>query len=134
MAPRKSRGELAAELRFVRASKKWEVGASIVNNLIRYGCVAFCAYMSYLSVDALAGRRTLAWIGVNVLANVKISVVIGWVVGLAGFVYGRGQRKLRRDTIARLSGRIQRFEKTIDPKRTSSDLTERGETPPEDQL
>ena len=131
---KKSRTELAAELEFVRESKKWEVGASIANNLIRYGTAAWCAFMAYLSIDALAGRRTLAWIGINVLANLKVSIVIGWFVGIAGFVYGRGQRKLRRDTIARLNGRIQDLEKSIDPGRTSSQLTERGETRPEDHL
>jgi hypothetical protein len=131
---KKTKAELAAELRFTRQSKAWEVAASLGNNLIRYGTAAWCAYMAYLSIDALAGRRTLAWIGINALANVKISVVIGWFVGIAGFGYGLRQRKLRRDTIARLSGRIQYLEKVIDPGRTSSKLTERGETRPEDSL
>ena len=130
----KSRAELAAELHFVRRSRNWEVVASVVNNVVRYGTVAWSAYMAYLSVDALSGRRTLAWIGVHFLAQVKVTVVLAWVVGVAGVLYGARQRKLRRDVIARLSGRIQELERSIDSRRTSSKLTVRGETRPEDSI
>jgi hypothetical protein len=43
------------------------------------------------------------------------------------------QRKLRRDVVERLSSRVPFLEKQLDPGRTSSKLTDRGDTNPEDR-
>jgi hypothetical protein len=107
----------------------WDVGVRL---LVPWGFGALIAFFAYLSIAILAGRYTFAQIGVNVLGNLKISESISYVSGLTGVLYGLKERRLRRKNIQRLSTQIQKLEKQADPNRSSSDLTERGTTRPED--
>ncbi len=132
MARQKSRAELQAELRAVRQYRTVDVIGSVLRDVIRWGAVCLCGYWMYRSVAVLAGRVTLADIGIRVLGSLRVSEALAWILGVGGVGYGARQRRLRRDTVERLSSRIQILERAIDPKRTSSKLTPRGETPPED--
>ena len=69
---------------------------------------------------------------VRTFANLQINVIAAWAFGLASLGYGAFQKKLRQSTIERLQGRITELETLVDSSRTSSDLTPRGETRPED--
>jgi len=100
--------------------------------LIRWAGVVLIARYGYLTVHDLAGQATTADIGIKLLTDVKISEALAWLLAGGGILYGRQQRKLRKDTVERLQERNRNLERTIDPKRTSSDLTPRGETRPED--
>jgi hypothetical protein len=100
--------------------------------LIKYGCLAIVAYLGYRSIAVLSGQYTFADIGIKFLANVRIANSVGYVVGVGGLAYGRRQKKLREDAIEQLAPRIKELEAQIDPNRTSSGLTERGRTRPED--
>jgi hypothetical protein len=91
--------------------------------IVRYG---------YLAVQALSGKQTAANIGVNVLANLSISEALAWVLAGGSIIYGQRQAKLRRDTTERMHGRNKVLEERVDPGRTSSQLTTRGQTSPED--
>lgn len=102
--------------------------------LIKYGFLAVVAYFGYRSIAVLSGEYTFADIGIRFLANVKIANSIGYVVGLGGLAYGRRQKKLKEDTIEQLAPRIKQLESQIDPHRSSSGLTERGRTRPEDAI
>lgn len=134
MANRKSRSQLEAELKVIRQSRNSEGLVQVLSNLIRWGGVVLIVRYGYLGIDALAGKRTFADIGVNFLTNIQISVALAWGAGAGGIIYGLRQRKLRKDTIERLVGRIQEFESDLDPSRTSSKLTTRGDTRPEDKI
>lgn len=83
-------------------------------------------------VDSLSGLSTAADIQLSFL--VDISVYIAWLAGAGGVGYGLHQRKLRRDTVERLQARITELESEVDPGRTSSGLTGRGDTNPEDKI
>lgn len=50
------------------------------------------------------------------------------IFGIAGIMYGIKQSKLRKDTIERLQGSNKALELKVDPGRSSSKLTKRGET------
>lgn len=102
--------------------------------LIKYGFLGFVAFLSYRAIAVLAGQYTFADIGVKFLADVKIANSVGYVVGAAGVAYGRRQKKLKEDTIQQLAPRIKELETAIDPNRSSSGLTQRGRTRPEDEL
>lgn len=130
----KSKAELEAELRFIKQSKIAEGVIQVINNLIRYGTILGVSYHLYLAVESLSGRTTLADIGISFLGNLNISVAIAWVSCIVGIVYGMNQKKLKNDTVERLQSRITDLEKEIDPKRSSSNLTKRGETRQEDKL
>jgi hypothetical protein len=102
--------------------------------LIKYGCLAVVAYFTYGSITVLAGRQTFAQIGIKVLGDIKIANSIGYVVGGGGIAYGRRQKKLKEDVIQKLAPRIKELETAIDSSRSSSGITERGRTRPEDEL
>jgi hypothetical protein len=95
--------------------------------------IAWCVHESSVALIAFAGKSSFADLTLRLLA--KMSVVLGLSVTLSGIsvtLYLR-ERKLHRDTRERLTARITALELRIDPKRTSSQLTPRGETRREDQ-
>lgn len=105
---------------------------SVIHQCIPWLGAACLAYVGYLSVEALAGQTTAASIGVNILGNLQLGNAIAWLVGASGLAYGYQQRKLRKDEIERLAERNRRLEHKIDPKRSSSELTKRGDSRKED--
>lgn len=137
MAP-KSRGgslsadRLQAENEFLRrGGMAEEIGKSVRVLLVCVSAVCI-VYLLAHAIESLAGKQTDASILVNLLGKLEISVLLSWAVGGAGLMYGRSQNRLRKRTIERLHGRIKDLESEIDPGRTSSKLTPRGETNPED--
>jgi hypothetical protein len=124
---------LRAENRILRKVKTSEGIVSIFNNLTRWGGAVLIVRYVYLMVLALAGHATFADIGLKILGDVKVSETVAWLFGSGSVAYGWHQRKLRKDTVERLQERIQKFERQIDGKRTSSRLTARGNTRPEDE-
>jgi hypothetical protein len=87
----------------------------------------------YLSTKSLAGHHTFADIGIKVIGDFKISEAASYLFGAGGVGYGLRERKLRRQTTERLTQRTITLERAVDPNRTSSHLTVRGTTNPEDR-
>lgn len=134
LLPSKTKAQLQTELRSLKATRLSEGWVAVIQSAIRWGALILIARYCYLSVYALAGRVTLADIGISVFGKVEISIAIAWIIGIGGISYGLNQRRLRRNTVERLQRRIQELEKRHDKKRTSSRLTDRGETRPEDRI
>ncbi len=134
MARNKSKGQLEAELKVLRKARFSEGTVSVILSFIRWGAIVLIVRYAYLSIEALSGKTTLADIVVQFLSGVKVSVAIAWTFGIGGLAYGWKQRKLRRDTVERLQKRIQALESKVDLNRTSSQLTPRGDTRPEDKI
>jgi hypothetical protein len=132
MPAAKSVAELRAENRLLRQYRMSEGIVSVFNNLIRWAGAVAIAYFGFRGVAALAGQQTAADIGIKFLADVRVSEALAWIFGTSGLAYGWRQRKLRRDTVERIQSRVEKYEKSIDPSRSSSTLTRRGETKPED--
>jgi hypothetical protein len=132
MAKPKTAAELRAENRLLKQYRGSENIVSVINNLIRWGGAVAIAYFAFRSILALAGQHTAADIGIKFLADVRVSEALAWIFGGSGIAYGWRQRKMRRDTVERIQGRVEAYEKVIDPRRSSSSLTKRGETRPED--
>lgn len=106
---------------------------SVAKTLIKYAALVACTFFVYKSVAALAGKETLASIGLNILGNVKVSDGVLYVLTGGSIAYGLGERSLRRRNIKRLTPRSIELEKRLDPNRTSSGLTTKGTTRPEDK-
>ncbi|MEW6351245.1 MAG: hypothetical protein AB1646_19490 [Thermodesulfobacteriota bacterium] len=132
MTKRKGPPDLTPEQRLMGRLHLIDALASIVNRLIPWAALVFIAHWIYLAILALAGQKTIADIGISFLGSVTVSEALAVVLGGGGIAYGLKQRKLRRDTIERLQARIQDLERRLDPNRTSSSLTRRGTTNPED--
>ncbi len=134
MARKRNRAEIEAELRILKKTRFAEGTVQVLLSLIRWGAIIAISRYAYLAIDSLSGKNTLADIGVNFLTDIKVSVAIAWGAGVGGMVYGASQRKLRKDTVERLQGRVQELESEIDPSRSSSNLTRRGDTRLEDRV
>jgi hypothetical protein len=90
------------------------------------------AHYGYLSVVALAGKHTLADIGLKLLANVTISQSVSWAATGGATIWAVSERRLRKKIIHQKAQRIQELEQHIDPDRSSSSLLPDGSTRPED--
>jgi hypothetical protein len=134
VARKKTAAELRAENRLLRQFGLAQSITAIVRNIVTVGGAVLIARYAYLSIRALSGQTTAADIGINFLADVKISQALAWLLAGGGVGYGIVQDRLRRSTIRRLEGHKEQLEKLIDPGRTSSRLTASGGTNPEDRL
>jgi hypothetical protein len=130
---KKTAAELKAENRLLLRGHISVAISSVVNTAIPWIAAVLLARYAYMSIDALAGQKTTADIGIKFLGDLKVSQSLFYLFGAGGIAYGLNQRKLRKKTIEHISERVQRHEREIDPKRSSSKLTKRGETRPEDK-
>jgi hypothetical protein len=101
---------------------------SVLNTAIMWGALVAIAYIGYLSIVALAGKTTLADIGIKFLANLKISVIVPYAIGVGGIGYGLLQRRLRKKRVEELSAHCSKLEHLLDPKRSSSGISPQGTT------
>ena len=129
MSKKKSAAELRIENRLLRTQNNIAAITTIFVSLIRIAGAVLIARYVYLAVASLAGKSTVSDIGIKFLGNLRVSEGLAGLFGGGGTVYGLAQRKLRRDTIERLQGRIKELEREHDPNRSSSNLTIRGTTP-----
>lgn len=129
----KSKAELQKELEFYRRADYQNAWSSILNNLIKWSGLVLIAYFIYRSVDSLSGKATDANIGVSFLAKITLSEWVAWIFGVGGVGYGMRQSNLRKRVVARHEAKERAWEAEIDPNRSSSGLTFRGETHPRDE-
>lgn len=103
--------------------------------------VGVCICVYFISIN-FAGVVTIADINANVSysdgkESSKLSYFLvsgfGIILGVIGVLFGWRQNDLRKHTVSRLHEYQLLYEKSIDPKRTSSDLTQRGDTREEDK-
>ncbi len=91
----------------------------------------------YLSIKELAGTTTAVHLDSNshiflhLLSKIGAERIIYWSICLGAILYGWLQRRLRYKKTENLQGRIKSLELQLDPNRTSSGLTPKGETPKE---
>ena len=121
------------ELRYRLYAKILDIAASLIHHAIPWGCVALVAYFGYRSVASLSGHDTFAQIAVKFWADFRVGEYVPYLFGASGIFYGVRNRKLRKDTIESMAAQIKKLEQQIDKRRSSSRLTPRGETRPEDK-
>jgi len=82
---------------------------------------------------ALAGRSTSLLLDATIRAFADIKLIVpSLVAAIAGAGWYR-ERRLRQDNTRHMAPRIERLEKRMDPKRSSSALTKEGKTNPMDR-
>jgi hypothetical protein len=141
MAGRQTRAQLEAEnmrLRsendILRSSKIFDNILIIIRDLIRWGGIGFICYCVVQSIEALSGKSTYADIGLNLSSNQNILSFFATLLGIFGVGYGMQQNRLRKDVIERIEKKNAALERHIDPARSSSMLTSRGDTRVEDEI
>jgi hypothetical protein len=128
----KSKAEIEAELKQLRRSKLTSSATEIVLNLIRYGSLVLIALFAREAIADLAGKTTQANVFMQVLSDINVGWGVAALLGVGGTLYGMAERKQRQRMIERLHGRTKILEQKIDPKRSSSGITESGDTNPLD--
>lgn len=135
LAPKqKNLAELRAENRLIKTSYWANSLAAVITTSIKYGVLAFGLYMAYLSILALSGKHTDAMFALSVFGNITISKALAYVFGGGGIIYGGFQQRARKRMVERLGPRVKELETGIDPARSSSELTPRGENQPKDRV
>ena len=123
---------------FETKRQRWETLDSAVARICKWVPLCVISYFFYLSIASLAGKVTLAqfglWVFTDLKANSVFSHLVTSVFGVGGVTYGYRERRLRRKNIERMSGQLIEYEKIVDAKRTSSRLTKKGLSRPEDRL
>jgi hypothetical protein len=133
----RTKEQLLAEIEFLRRGG-W---AGQIGPTIRLALTVACILgVAYIARDAaigvaheLAGKETNANVVWNFLNDFRVSVFFGWGAGMAGVLYGLKERHLRKKTVERLAKRVAELESRHDRNRSSSQLTPRGDTNPEDE-
>lgn len=97
-------------------------------------CFTVMAYFAKVSVESLAGKTTLADLGVNAFFGIDYKQVIAYSVAGRCFLLYRSEKRLRKETTERLTNRVTGLELKIDPSRTSSEITPSGDTNPRDRI
>ena len=104
----------------------------VITSFFRYGMIALVAYFAYLSVDSLSGQETAVQAIVKGLFKARADKWVYYIVMVlfcGGWLH---ERRLRKAVIEREHGRLKLYEQKVDPGRSSSGLTVRGENPEED--
>lgn len=109
--------------------KRWDTANSIATTLIKWVVLAWIFWTFKDDIGFLAGKITFADIVIRVLGNVKVSRGILALFMGSGWIYGLGERALRRRHIKRVTTTKNDLERLIDANRTSSQLTSKGTTP-----
>lgn len=107
--------------------------------LIKSGFWLGVAYIGYLCIKELAGQTTVANFILGYFSNEQpesgSSYSIIWTIVAGGcVVWAKFERWLRLRKVSSMSERIMHLETFIDRNRTSSGLTNAGETPMEEEL
>ena len=123
----KSKKELELEIAMLKRDGYGANITKIIIAFIQYGTLAYIFYCLSDAVRYLAGLNTVASFDVPFMNG-----VLGAIFGGGGVFYGHSQSKSRKNTVERLQKRIQYLETQLDPNRSTSGLTSRGETHPED--
>jgi hypothetical protein len=121
------------EIRYRLFGKIVEIVGMVVHRAIPWAGLVLIAYLQYLSIKSLAGRLTFAAIAVKFITDFHLTEGVAYTFGIGGVGYGLRQRKLRKDGLERMGTRTKELESKIDPGRSSSRLTSKGETHPEDK-
>jgi hypothetical protein len=114
--------------------RKLDILADAVHLAFPWLSLVAIFFFTYLMVVQLAGKTTLAEFGVKVLADIKLPQVLAYLFGVGGLGYGIGERHLRHKKVAHMEGHIKTLEAAFDPSRSSSGLTRKGTTRPEDKI
>ena len=121
--------ETSDTLRFLTV-EKW---FSLATHVIKWAGIVSVVYFISSAVSDLAGKTTLANIVVQVLQAGSVREVVSYAIAGGGITYGLLERRLRKSEIRHLGQQKKELESALDPNRSTSQLTESGETRPEDR-
>jgi hypothetical protein len=121
------------EFEFGIKFKKLDIINSAIQMAIKVGGLVGIFAIIGSTLRVMTGRETVLNIAIQIVATMKLSSKISYALGLAGVAYGLRQRRLRRSVIERMSEHQRKLEQSLDQGRTSSEITLKGTTRPDDR-
>jgi hypothetical protein len=125
----KSRSAEQIRLARTKVVRFTDLAGTVMSAAIKWGALAFIAYLLTDALKAMAGKTTLVSLLASIRANITINEWVAYVLAGGGTLYGFAQRRLRKQKVAELAERIKTLETKIDPDRSSSGLSPQGSTP-----
>ena len=128
----KQKADLQESRERVARGEQWHV---TIRKLAKYGMFAWLGHYVVEIAEALAGRVTIADIsvGLSLLAKEHTSQVGLAISTIVSTTWAILERRLRRRSIKRLGRKAANAEIQEDPDRSTSSLTESGDTNPRDR-
>lgn len=114
--------------------RKWNIVADAVHLGIPWGSLVLIVVLVAFMVNRLAGKVTMAQIGMSFIGNFRVSEAVAYALGGTCFWYGLNERRLRHKKTKSMASYSAKLEARLDPRRTSSGLTPEGTTSAEDVL
>ena len=129
---REENAELRTELRLLKNDRSADSWLSLSRYLIKYAGLVIIVYLISDAIPqamtAIAGKTT----DFDFNATFMVSQALAWALAAVfGGLY-KAERKRRKKAIEYFTPKIKEQEQEEDPDRTSSELTESGDTPPEE--
>jgi hypothetical protein len=106
-----------------------------IRTLIRVGGGVVAAYFLFDALKHFAGKSTDLDVAASLMFSALVDLKVAILVSLAGAAcaWAAVERMIRHRNTEKMAQRIEELEKQIDPQRTSSRLTKRGKTNPQDK-
>ena len=112
---------------------KWGPLFSLVKIAIYWGCPTFVLIEFFEVLKVFAGEKTEADISIFVKFFAEFGFYAPWTIATGTTILAVRERRLRKRKVREMSQTIRNLEEAIDPNRESSNLTETGDTNPEDE-
>lgn len=133
MSERPAPRERLEQRDFLIQNRKLDIWHHAISQL-KWVFLTIIVWFAYLAIDSIAGKSTILDIGIKAIASVvsgklESFLLIALLIALMGW---RFERSLRRKTIEQFHDIREKYEKLIDPDRSSSRLTRQGRSRPED--
>lgn len=96
----------------------------MINKIFQIIIIGIFCLTTYKIMISLAGRKTIADIGIKLLADIKFVVSIAFGATTGGLYFR--EKKSKEKIIRQKSKQIDELERIIDSKKQSSGLTETG--------
>lgn len=114
---------------FQRIDQQYKTARTVVRCVV----AAFGLWQARYAIEALAGQTTSIYVHtiLEVFADLRFYLAFALAGGMAAWAVV--ERILRQRAIVRLHTRIKELETKADPERSSSGLTEKGQTNPRDR-
>ena len=126
-----------AQLQSQRRHDRWFLGIhkgfDVLKHTITWCGIGGVLYYANEMISSLAGRTTLADIWVGVLVSVQQREWVAYVIAAMALIWGWRERRLRMQKVEYFGNRVVHLESQLDPNRSFSHLTPKGETRPEDR-
>jgi hypothetical protein len=126
-----------AAIQKLAVNRRWDavlrLGSLLIGRGSKWLFFGWLVYQGRIGAEAFAGKVTATSLIISLGATLSAVIGVSWATTICFAVWVFFERRLRKNTVERLSLRVKEMELQLDRGRSSSQLTPRGDTRPEDE-